>query len=178
MGSARRESLNIWTRHLWRACDYGLRGHRTCCCTSRGVNDPETRRQSLRTHDITLEEHREWFDARLGSDRSKLFVLEARQLPVGQIRFDREGTEVRIDYSVDPAFRGRGWAKHLVALGLQHFRDPQRTVFRADIKESNRPSRAVWLWNAHTSVGEPLTRAGLELGYELRFSRARKDHGA
>lgn len=108
------------------------------------VNDPETRRQSLRTHDITLGEHREWFDARLGSDRSKLLVLEARQLPVGQIRFDREDTEVRIDYSVDPAFRGRGWAKHLVALGLQHFRDPQRTVFRADVKESNRPSRAVF----------------------------------
>ena len=34
-----------------------------------------------------------------------------------------------------------------------------------------------WLWNAHTTDGEPLTRAGLELGYELRFSRARRDPG-
>ena len=41
------------------------------------------------------------------------------------------GTALRygIDYSVDPAFRGRGWAKQLVALGLQHFRDPQEPSF-------------------------------------------------
>jgi UDP-2,4-diacetamido-2,4,6-trideoxy-beta-L-altropyranose hydrolase len=108
------------------------------------ANDPETRRQALRTQQITLAEHRAWFAARLASQRSHLFVLQAGELPVGQIRFDCDGAEALIDYSIDPALRGRGWAKHLVAMGIQQLRNHGLSVFRAEVKVENRPSRAVF----------------------------------
>jgi len=109
------------------------------------VNDLEVRQQAISTQEVTWEEHRKWFLARLTGRQSSLFVLCAEHLPVGQIRFDLEGGEARIDYSLDPLFRGRGWAKHLVALGIQHVRCAYPIVFRADVKESNLPSRAVFI---------------------------------
>ena len=56
-----------------------------------------------------MAEHEQWFRSKLEDGRSRLFVLEAEILAVGQIRFDIEGGEARIDYSVDVQFRGRGW---------------------------------------------------------------------
>ncbi len=108
------------------------------------VNDPVVRRQSLRSEPIDFAEHQSWFAKKVAARQTRLFVMEAGELPVGQIRFDREGAETRIDYSIDPLFRGRGWAKSALALGLQEMRREGATIFRADVKESNPVSCAVF----------------------------------
>lgn len=108
------------------------------------VNDPEARRQSLNTASIPWPAHREWFCARIKDSRSQLFVLEAKSLPVGQIRFDEDAGDVRIDYSIDSPFRGRGWGERLVALGMQRVAEAGRAVFRADVKASNGASAATF----------------------------------
>jgi UDP-2,4-diacetamido-2,4,6-trideoxy-beta-L-altropyranose hydrolase len=108
------------------------------------ANDAEVRRQAIRTQEIKLEKHRDWFAARLATARSHLFVMCAGELPVGQIRFDRQGAEALIDYSIDPLFRGRGWGGRLVALGVRQLLESGSVTFRADVKEGNLPSRAVF----------------------------------
>ena len=108
------------------------------------ANDPEVRRQAISTDEIALEGHREWFAARLGTTRSHLFVMCAGELPVGQIRFDWDGTDARIDYSIDPLFRGRGWGTQVVALGVKHRLNSGPITFRADVKEANLASRSVF----------------------------------
>lgn len=108
------------------------------------VNDPEVRRQSVHSEPVTPEAHSAWFSARLAASGSQLFVLEARDLPVGQIRFDREADVARIDYSIDPLFRGRGWGKRLVEIGLQAAIEHGPRVFRADVKKSNSASASVF----------------------------------
>jgi RimJ/RimL family protein N-acetyltransferase len=96
------------------------------------------------TEEIALERHREWFAARLATNRCHLFVMCAGELPVGQIRFDRDGTEARIGYSIDPLFRGRGWGTLIVALGVKQLLNSGPITFRADVKETNVPSRSVF----------------------------------
>jgi UDP-2,4-diacetamido-2,4,6-trideoxy-beta-L-altropyranose hydrolase len=108
------------------------------------ANDPQVRRQSLNTQTIPWTAHRPWFAARIADERSRLFVLEARSLPVGQIRFDIEAGEVRISYSLDAQFRGRGWARILVGLGMSRMAALGRMVFRAELKKTNTASAAVF----------------------------------
>jgi RimJ/RimL family protein N-acetyltransferase len=108
------------------------------------VNDPDVRRQAIHTEEIAMDRHQDWFAARLAAPDSHLFVMCAGNLPVGQVRFDRDGSEARIDYSLEPLFRGRGWAKHLMALGMQQMLSCGPIVFRADVKQANLSSRAVF----------------------------------
>jgi len=108
------------------------------------VNDPEVRRQSLNSEPIDWRRHSAWFSARLESGENRLFLMEAGELPVGQIRFDRDGAETTIDYSIDPAFRGRGWARHMLSLGMELIRRGPATVLRAEVKEGNAASIAVF----------------------------------
>lgn len=108
------------------------------------VNDPEVRRQSLDSGPIAWSQHRAWFSARLESAACRLFVLEAGDLPVGQVRFDHERGETRVDYSVDPLFRGRGWAVPLMRLGMRETAGLWDDPLRAEVKEGNVASCAVF----------------------------------
>jgi UDP-2,4-diacetamido-2,4,6-trideoxy-beta-L-altropyranose hydrolase len=108
------------------------------------ANDPEVRAQSVQTQPIAFENHKKWFADKLTSPDSRLFVMQAGDLPVGQIRFDRDGGGETIDYSVDRLFRGRGWGSRLASMGMAQFSPRNGTVFYAKVKESNLPSRAVF----------------------------------
>jgi RimJ/RimL family protein N-acetyltransferase len=108
------------------------------------ANDPDVLAQSIHGQLISFESHQKWFAGRLSSSDSHLFVMQAGNLPVGQIRFDREGNEERIDYSIDKYFRGRGWASRLVALGMSLVPPREGMVFRAEVKDSNLPSHTVF----------------------------------
>jgi UDP-2,4-diacetamido-2,4,6-trideoxy-beta-L-altropyranose hydrolase len=108
------------------------------------ANDPDVRAQSILGQPISFDGHQKWFAERLRSPHSHLFVMQAGELPVGQIRFDREGNEERIDYSIDKYFRGRGWAYRLVELGMSQVPPRPGLVFRAEVKDSNLPSHTVF----------------------------------
>ena len=108
------------------------------------ANDPHVRRNAVHTDPISWPEHREWFAAKMRSDDSRLFVLEASGLPVGQIRFDRAAGETRIDYSLDEIARGRGWGTRLVDLGMARMRDSRPVQLSAAVKAENPHSHAVF----------------------------------
>jgi UDP-2,4-diacetamido-2,4,6-trideoxy-beta-L-altropyranose hydrolase len=106
------------------------------------VNDAEVRRQSLQTAAIGFAEHQRWFDARIVRPGCYMFVMLAGELAVGQIRFDLIDGEAQIDYSLDQFFRGRGWARQLLALGMRAM--PPGTRFRAEVRPGNAASCAVF----------------------------------
>ena len=109
------------------------------------VNDPEVRRQSIESDPIPWEQHQNWFTNKLSDHQSYLFVLEAGSLPVGQIRFDKEGDDARIEYSLDSLIRRRGWAAHLVAMGAMYLKQSELVTLRAEVKADNHASRSVFL---------------------------------
>lgn len=97
------QAADLWLYHWW-------------------ANDPQVRRQSFNGDPISLEQHRRWFAARLGSPLALLRVLEdGHGLPLGQIRLERETTDAPravIGFSLDRLARGRGQAAPLLQLGL------------------------------------------------------------
>jgi UDP-2,4-diacetamido-2,4,6-trideoxy-beta-L-altropyranose hydrolase len=109
------------------------------------VNDPEVRSSAINSDPIHLRSHLEWFDCRLLDVNSHLFVLEAGDLPVGQIRFERHSEEAAIDYSLDVLVRGRGWAKHLVKRGIEALNTSRPTVLTATVKPENAISASTFI---------------------------------
>jgi UDP-2,4-diacetamido-2,4,6-trideoxy-beta-L-altropyranose hydrolase len=108
------------------------------------ANDPVVRSSAIQVEPIVLASHRGWFEKRLASAESQLYVLEAHGLAVGQIRFDRHDGAWWIDYSLDALVRGRGWGRRLVQLGLAAAQTGDVDWFRAEVKRHNGASSAVF----------------------------------
>lgn len=91
----------------------------------RWTNDPETRRQSFRPEAVPLAGHADWFRTRLADPATRLYVLEQAGVPAGQIRFQAQGGQAWIGFSVDPRFRGKGLGSLLLREGALRLRaDP------------------------------------------------------
>ncbi|TCV84261.1 UDP-2,4-diacetamido-2,4,6-trideoxy-beta-L-altropyranose hydrolase [Sulfurirhabdus autotrophica] len=109
------------------------------------ANDPEVRKNAIHTDPVPWAAHTEWFTKKLSDPNSHLYVLDAAGLPVGQIRFDEEGKQARIDYSLDTLVRGRGWGAKLVSLGSDILQKIKPTELLAEVKTENQASRSVFL---------------------------------
>ena len=114
------------------------------------VNDPQVRSQSLQTEPVSWPEHQVWFDQHLTDLDSLMLVLEARDLPIGQVRFDCTGDHAILDYSVDMIVRGRGLGAALLRRGLQRLEMRSPLTVEAEVRNGNRASAVT------------LTRSGFE----------------
>ena len=124
------------------------------------ANDHEVRRQAIHSEPISWARHQEWFTNKLADAQSHLFTLMTGSLPVGQIRFDQEGDEARIDYSLDALVRGRGWATRLVAMGAAYLRQSAPITLRAKVKAGNYVSRSVFMRHGFKQAPLPLCGGG------------------
>lgn len=106
------------------------------------VNNPVVRSNAINSESIDIATHLEWFYRRLSDVNSHLYVLEARGLPVGQVRFERHRAETTIHYSLDVLVRGRGWANQLLTLGVEALNGSPPTLLRATVKPANVASAA------------------------------------
>lgn len=104
------------------------------------VNDPEVRSQSLQTESVPWPDHQAWFYRHLAAEDSLMFVLEAHDLPLGQVRFDCTGDSAALGYSVDTTFRGRGLGATLIRRGLHQVESRNISTVRAEVRSSNRAS--------------------------------------
>jgi len=108
------------------------------------ANDPEVRKNAFNTDPISWEIHKEWFAEKLDSSGSKLYVLMAGELPVGQIRFEKEGDDEKIHYSLDKLVRGRGWGSKIISLGLETLGKVKPIRLLAEVRIENQASRSVF----------------------------------
>jgi UDP-2,4-diacetamido-2,4,6-trideoxy-beta-L-altropyranose hydrolase len=109
------------------------------------ANDRSVRENSISTSSIDLDGHTRWFSEKISNPTTFMFVLESKGLPVGQIRFEVDGTTALINYSLDPLVRGRGWGRFLVDEGIRVLRElvPVQTL-RARVRVSNPASLRIF----------------------------------
>lgn len=73
------------------------------------TNDSTIRANSFDTAVIPWETHKVWYAKKLASSDTRIWILELRQVPVGQIRYDRINLETaQISFSVTPGYHGKG----------------------------------------------------------------------
>jgi RimJ/RimL family protein N-acetyltransferase len=86
------------------------------------ANDLDVRQNAINTQLITWEGHQKWFQKRLDSSISKIFIFLLDEQPIGQVRFEFEKNVWLIDYSVDKLYRGKGLGKSMLKEILNYFK--------------------------------------------------------
>lgn len=109
------------------------------------VNDPMVRKNSFHPTSIPLDTHLDWFEKGLADLDTYMYVLEARGLPVGQVRFEFTGEEAEIHLSLDDLARGRGWGTCLVYLGITTLNNTKPSVINARVKDGNETSLGIFM---------------------------------
>lgn len=75
------------------------------------ASDELVRKNAFNPDKIDYESHKEWFQSKLCSRNTFMYIILAGNAPVGQIRIDIENDCGIIDYSIDSDHRGRGFGK-------------------------------------------------------------------
>jgi RimJ/RimL family protein N-acetyltransferase len=122
------------------------------------ANDVGTRAAGFRPDPISAEDHRRWLADRLGSASGRLLVGMAGDVPVGQIRLDRDaGGRVEIGIAVAPEARGRGVGHELLRAALDEARrddDLRPSGFLARIRPDNAASIALFTGAGFRHTGD------------------------
>jgi len=83
------------------------------------ANDPEVRNNAVNNEPIIYENHLEWFNKKINSTESIIFIAYLNETPIGQIRFDKNNDDWQIDYLIDSIHRGKGFGKEIVWEGMK-----------------------------------------------------------
>ncbi|BAY60649.1 glycosyltransferase family 28 protein [Calothrix brevissima NIES-22] len=134
-------------------------------------NDPEVRAFSFSTKPIPWEDHVEWFQSRLHSSNTILYIGVAKNdLPVGQIRYDINGDEAIISISIDKKFRHQGYGYKLIHLGCKKiFSNSHISLIHAYIKNDNQASIKVFSKAGFKKIG--ITKIREYPAFDLVLSR-------
>jgi RimJ/RimL family protein N-acetyltransferase len=109
------------------------------------ANNLEVRQNAFNQNKIEWTDHFEWLSKKLNSANTLQYLLRAEGNYLGQIRFDLdENGDWIIDYSIDKSYRGLGYGKHIIRLGLDKVIPTSRVVI-ARVKPENQASIRVFL---------------------------------
>src|ERR1044071_700613 len=77
-------------------------------------NDPATRAASVEGGAVAWDDHVAWLTRSLASRDRRLLVAEVDGEPIGTVRFDRQGAEWVMSWTVAPERRGQGLGGRMV----------------------------------------------------------------
>lgn len=131
------------------------------------ANDIDVRRNAFSQHEITWEEHVQWFKRKLNDKDCHIYIAQTDSVPVGQIRLDIEGGKARIDYSVAAQRRGQGIGKEMLRQA-ELIPDLGVSGFLAQVKTGNDASAAAFAACGFHRTAEYDGYAEYEKPYEQR----------
>ena len=108
------------------------------------VNDIEVRKNAFNESFIEWNEHQKWFEESLYSSSLILLVIESDSMPIGQVRFNKEGRYFKIDYSLAKQFRGKSLAIPMLNAAIDYLKTIQSFILIAEVKNSNIASLKVF----------------------------------
>lgn len=105
------------------------------------ANDPVVRAASFSPDPIAWPSHEQWLRKQLADKDCRIFIaLDPADVPVGQIRFDREGDETVVDCHIAPEVRGKGLGSLLITEGVKMLRGGGAVSVHAYVKTTNMAS--------------------------------------
>ena len=85
-------------------------------------NDPDARIASFSKEPIEYRDHLRWFKAKLQNDKCKIYVIQLKSgEPIGQIRYEIEGSEAETSIAIDPDYRNLGIGSSGLRLNLVNY---------------------------------------------------------
>lgn len=84
------------------------------------VNDQSVRANAINKESILWEKHKLWYASKIKSADTYLLILQLSGKPVGQVRYEREGDCLIVDYSIDKEYRNQGLGKIILEKSLEY----------------------------------------------------------
>lgn len=119
------------------------------------ANDPTTRNNAFNTAQIPYENHLKWFEKTLNDPDRIQLVFISGDVPVGQFRVDIEERIGEVDYSVAPAFRGKGYGSEMCKKAVEYIKSTglvDRLI--AKVKTENTVSKKCFMKSGFSSAFE------------------------
>ncbi|HBS84999.1 MAG: UDP-2,4-diacetamido-2,4,6-trideoxy-beta-L-altropyranose hydrolase [Bacteroidetes bacterium GWF2_38_335] len=103
------------------------------------ANDTSVRNNAFNSEKIEWLNHVAWFNSKINSNDTYIFIAELNNNQVGQIRFDRNKENWLIDYSVDSKYMGRGIGNEMLALAIEklYFLQNDKVSVIGQVKKGN-----------------------------------------
>jgi UDP-2,4-diacetamido-2,4,6-trideoxy-beta-L-altropyranose hydrolase len=110
-------------------------------------NDPTVRALSFSAEKVEWEHHVQWFASKLKDPNCIFFMLlDASNVPIGQVRYDIEAAQATIAISLAKESRGKGYGSLLVQrTSDQLFASERVNEIHAYVKEDNQVSRKAFI---------------------------------
>ena len=83
------------------------------------ASDPQVRRASFQTREITEHEHAIWYAAKLSDPNSRIWILKRDGVSCGIVRVDRVDGIATLSYSMAASHRGKGMSIPMLKLALE-----------------------------------------------------------
>ena len=120
------------------------------------TNDFHVRAASFSSEQILWEEHVKWFESKLNDPRCIFYIsLNSKNVHIGQVRYDVEGTKAIVSLSIDRKYRGKGYGSIILWLSAQKlFNASDVRVIHAYVKQSNESSIRVFVKTGFKNIGK------------------------
>lgn len=130
------------------SCEFKLAKIEDCDLIYSWANDPEVRKNSFDTEHIKYEDHCKWFEGKLKSSTSNIYIFYDSDVPTGQVRLDIDElkNQAIISYLIAPNKRGQGYGTRML-LALEELikaEDINITTLVAEVKKDNFPSNNIF----------------------------------
>ncbi len=139
----------------------------------RWANDPVVRINAFCKDPIDPATHERWFEEKMASLSSTIYIaIDPDEIPVGQVRFDRDGKSAEVDISIDTCRRGKGLGIELLSLGTAKiFHNTDISTITASVKTENPASVRMFKQAGFSDMGKEMV-GGSQV---LRFIRHRPE---
>lgn len=98
-------------------------------------NDIDVRKNSFNIDEVNYNNHIDWFETKLVSNNSRIYILENDNKPMGVIRLDDMDNDYKlINFSIDSKYRGQGYGSQLLELIKIKF---EYYILVGEVKENN-----------------------------------------
>jgi UDP-2,4-diacetamido-2,4,6-trideoxy-beta-L-altropyranose hydrolase len=133
------------------------------------ANDIEVRRNSFNPEPIPYEQHVRWFEEKLKSSSSTIYVLDVSGVLLAQVRYDRKDEIAEIDYAVIPGFRGKSLGTKILEMTWESAsRELEVRGVKGIVKQDNKASAFSFL-----KAGFEKTKCENYLGFDCIFFEKR-----
>ncbi len=102
-------------------------------------NDPIVRANSIHSHNISFDEHMEWFSKVLNDDNSIILIVEKARGFIGQVKFTITDLDAVISLSIQANHRGKGFGHVMIcdAIDYLYKLKPRLETIVAYIRKNN-----------------------------------------
>ena len=137
------------------------------------ANDPAVRAVSFTSDAIPWEQHVAWFTRKLADANTRLWIAEQDGAPLGQVRFDLDGSTATISVSLDTTRRGKSLGALLIWSACHKlFRESAVDAVHALIKPDNAASVRAFEKAGFEPAGQTEVKGCAALRFELSRAAA------